>query len=119
MLTFNGAARTLIVWITLFFAWSALVLWHFGPDIVKTLMAHSQLYPYDLATRMTQGDMMPPGVITALLVLVVLTAGCVLSSLTLACWNLVIFACCMPVMAGLWLLRRTGLIRIPAAITPK
>lgn len=119
MLTLSGAARTFIIWLTLFFAWSALVLWQFGPDIVRTLMAHSQLYAYDLATRTMQAGMMPPGIITALLVLLVLTAGCVLSALTLACWNLVIFACCLPVMAGLWLLRRAGLIRTPAPGTLK
>ena len=106
MLTFSGAARTLIVWFTLFFAWSAVVLWQFGPDIVRTLMTHSQLYTYDLATRMMQGDMMPPGVITALLVLLVLTAGGVLSSLTMVCWNLLCFICGLPLMAGVWLQRR-------------
>ncbi|WP_243207493.1 MULTISPECIES: hypothetical protein [unclassified Pantoea] len=86
MLTLSGAARTFIVWLTLFFAWSAIVLWQFGPDIVKTIMSHSQLFAWDLTTRMVQGDMMPPGIITLLLVLLVLTAGCVLSALTLACW---------------------------------
>lgn len=119
MLTFSGAARTLIVWFTLFFAWSAVVLWQFGPDIVRTLMTHSQLYTYDLATRTMQGDMMPPGVITALLVLLVLTAGSVLSALTLACWNLLFFACGLPLMAGHWLLRRTGHNRTPALRTLK
>ncbi|KAA8669035.1 hypothetical protein [Pantoea dispersa] len=119
MLTFNGAARTLIVWTTLFFAWSALVLWQFGPDIVRTLMTHSQLYAYDLATRTMQGNMMPPGVITALLVLLVLTAGGVLSALTLACWNLLFLACGLPLMAGHWLMRRTGHNRTPALRTLK
>ncbi|TQC69981.1 hypothetical protein [Pantoea dispersa] len=119
MLTFNGAARTLIVWTTLFFAWSALVLWQFGPDIVKTIMTESNLFAFDLATRTMQGNMMPPGVITALLVLLVLTAGSVLSALTLACWNLLFFACGLPLMAGHWLQRRTGHNHTPALRTLK
>lgn len=119
MLTLSCAARTFIIWLTLFFAWSAIVLLQFGPDIVKTIMSHSHLFAWDLATRMVQGDMMPPGIITLLLVLLVLTAGCVLSALTLACWNLFIFTCPIPVMAGVWLLRRTGLIRTPASVTLK
>lgn len=106
MLTFTGAARTLIVWFTLFFAWSALVLWQFGPDIVKTIMTESHLFAFDLATRTMQGDMMPPGIITALLVLLVLTAGGVLSALTIVCWNLLCFICGLPLMAGVWLQRR-------------
>ncbi|MCX2202540.1 hypothetical protein LDO48_23405 [Pantoea agglomerans] len=61
MLTLNGAARTFVIWLTLCFAWSAIVLWQFGPDIVKTIMSHSHLYAWDLATRMVQGDIMPPG----------------------------------------------------------
>ncbi|WP_397324825.1 hypothetical protein [Pantoea agglomerans] len=119
MLTLSGAARTFIIWLALFFAWSAVVLWQFGPDIVKNIMSHSHLFARDLAIRTVQGDMMPPGVITLLLVLLVLTASCVLSALTLACWNLLIFTCAIPVMAGVWLLRRTGLIRIPASVTLK
>ena len=119
MLTLNGAARTFVVWLILCFAWSAIVLWQSGPDIVKTIMSYSQLFTWDLATRMVQGDMMPPGVITLLLVLLVMTAGCVLSGLTLACWNLFIFACAIPVMAGIWLLRRAGLIRTPTSVTLK
>ncbi|MGC0796151.1 hypothetical protein WKH63_21615 [Pantoea agglomerans] len=119
MLTLNGAARTFVIWLTLCFAWSAIVLWQFGPDIVKTIMSHSHLFAWDLATRMVQGDMMPPGVITLLLVLLVMTAGCVLSALTLACWNLIIFTCAIPVGASVWLLRRAGLIRPPASVTLK
>ncbi|WP_336749835.1 hypothetical protein [Pantoea vagans] len=119
MLPLNGAARTFVIWLTLCFAWSAIVLWQFGPDIVKTIMSHSQLFAWDLATRMVQGDMMPPGVITLLLFLLVMTAGCVLSALTLVCWNLAIFACWIPVISGFWLLRRTGLIRTPASVTLK
>ena len=117
MLTFTGAARTLIVWFTLFFAWSAVVLWQFGPDIVRTIMTESHLFAFDLASRMVQNDMVPPGIITALLILLVLTAGGVLSSLTMVCWNLLCFTCGLPLMAGVWLLRRTGLIRTPASVT--
>ncbi len=111
MLTFTGAARTLIVWFTLFFAWSAVVLWQFGPDIVKTIMTESHLFAFDLASRMVQNDMVPPGIITALLILLVLTAGGVLSSLTIVFWNLLCFTCGLPLMAGVWLQRRKFLSR--------
>ncbi|NIF03496.1 hypothetical protein F3J38_26195 [Pantoea sp. Acro-805] len=111
MLTFSGAARTLIVWFTLFFAWSAVVLWQFGPDIVKTIMTESHLFAFDLASRMVQSDMVPPGIITALLVLMVLAAGGVLSALTIVCWNLLCFICCLPLMAGVWLQRCKVLTR--------
>ncbi|WP_261643064.1 hypothetical protein [Erwinia mallotivora] len=110
MFTFNGAARTLILWFTLFFTWSACLLWQYGSDIVKVIMSDSHLFAYDLALRMTQNDLMPPGVITALVVLIVLSAGAVLSALTLACWNLFFVVCGIPLMAGYWFLRRTGLI---------
>lgn len=117
MLPLNGAARTFVIWLTLCFAWGAIVLWQFGPDIVKTIMSHSHLFVWDLATRMAQGGMMPSGIITLLLFLLVMTAGCVLSALTLVCWNLFVFTCAIPVMASVWLLRRAGLIRTPASIT--
>ena len=44
MLPLNGAARTFVIWLTLCFAWSAIVLWQFGPDIVQTIMSHSHLF---------------------------------------------------------------------------
>ncbi|MGE9553661.1 hypothetical protein ACQPT2_21290 [Erwinia amylovora] len=119
MLTLNGAARTLILWFTLFFTWSACLLWQYGPDIVKVIMSDSHLFAYDLALRTAQHDLMPPGVITALLVLIVLSAGAVLSALTLACWNLFFLACGIPLMAGYWLFRRTGLINTPSSVTLK
>lgn len=87
MLTFNGAARTLIVWLTLFCVFSAGVLLQYGTLLVKFLMSHSSFYAWDLAMRMTQGDMMPAGVITALLVLIVLAAGSVLATATLTVWR--------------------------------
>jgi len=30
MLTLNGAVRTFVIWLTLCFAWSAIVLWQSG-----------------------------------------------------------------------------------------
>lgn len=47
MLTFNGAARTLIAWLTLFFVFSAYVLLHYGTPLVKFLMTHSSFYAWD------------------------------------------------------------------------
>lgn len=90
MLTFNGAARTLIVWFTLFFVFSTGVLLQYGTLLVKFLMSHSSFYAWDLAMRTTQGDMMPAGVITALLVLSVLAAGSVLATATLYIWHTVL-----------------------------
>lgn len=113
MLTFHGAVRTFILWFTLFFAWSAYLLWQYGPDIVKVIMSESHLFAYDLTLRMTQHDLIPPGIITVLLVLTVAAAGGVLAALTLACWNLLFFACGAPLLAGHWLLRRMRSISPP------
>ncbi len=115
MLTLNGAVRTIILWFSLFFAWSAYLLWQYGPEIVKVIMSDSHLFAYDLGLRMMQHDLMPPGVITVLLVLIVLSAGGVLAALTLACWNLLFFTCGIPLLAGHWLLRRSGFIRTPSS----
>lgn len=43
--------------------------------------------------------------------LLTLTAGAVLSVLTLLCWNIGFFACARTVLAGERLLKRTDLIR--------
>lgn len=110
MLQFNGAPRTLITWFTFFLAWSALVLCQFGQPMIQYIMSHSDFFAYDLAMRSTQNGLTPQGMIPLLMTLMTLTAGAVLSVLTLLSWNLILFACCLPVMAGEWLLRRTGLI---------
>ncbi|MFL6615358.1 hypothetical protein SB912_19130 [Pantoea sp. SIMBA_072] len=89
MLTSNGAARTLIAWFTLFLVYSACVLLHYGTPLVKLLMTQSSFYAWDLAMRTTQGDMMPAGVITALLVLSVLAAGSLLATASLFIWHAV------------------------------
>jgi len=90
MLTLSGAARTLIVWITLFFIFSALVLLQYGMLLVKFLMSHSSFYAWDLAMRTLQGDMMPAGVITMLLMLSILAIGSALATAALYLWNGVI-----------------------------
>lgn len=114
MLQFNGVLRTAVTWFTLFLAWSALILWHFGMQLHQYIMSDSTLFTYELAVRTAQSDMMPQGMIPFLMALLTLTAGAVLSVLTLLSWNLILFSCCLPVMAGEWLLRRTGLIRSEA-----
>ena len=67
-----------------------MALWHCGADIARFIMSDSNLFVYDLAMRTLQGDMMPPGVITALLVLSVLAAGSLLATVTLHIWHTVL-----------------------------
>ncbi|PQK95188.1 hypothetical protein CG435_22165 [Pantoea ananatis] len=116
MLQFKGAVRTAITWFTLFLFWSAFILWRYGMQLHHYIASHSNLFAYELAVRTLQSDMMPQGMSPFLTALLTLTAGAVLSVLTLLGWNLILFACCrcLPVMAGEWLLRRTGLIRAEA-----
>ncbi|MHC3774504.1 hypothetical protein ACYDMD_20085 [Pantoea agglomerans] len=77
MLTFNGAARTLVALLTLFFVFSAYVLLHYGTPLVKFLMMHSSFYAWDLAMR------------TALLVLSALAGGSLMATASLFIWHAV------------------------------
>ncbi|GJL36756.1 hypothetical protein TUM17576_35760 [Enterobacter hormaechei] len=113
MLQINGAVRTFILWFTLFLAWSTYVLWHYGADIVKFIFSNSNLFAFDLAMRSVQSTLMPSGVVTFLVVLLVMTAGAVLSTLTLMCCSLLYGLSSSVLMAGNWLLRRAGLVRTP------
>ncbi|WP_210510685.1 hypothetical protein [Pantoea ananatis] len=111
MLQFKGAVRTAITWFTLFLFWSAFILWRYGMQLHHYIASHSNLFAYELAVRTLQSDMMPQGMIPFLMALLTLTAGAVLSVLTLLCWNIGFFACTRSVLAGERLLKRTGLIR--------
>ncbi|PWK94329.1 hypothetical protein C7431_11166 [Pantoea allii] len=111
MLQFNGAVRTAITWFTLFLSWSAFLLWRYGMQLHQFITSHSNLFTYELAVRTLQSDMMPQGIIPFLMALLTLTAGAVLSVLTLLCWNIGFFACARSVLAGERLMKRTGLIR--------
>lgn len=82
MLLINGAVRTLTAWFTLFFVWSAFVLWFHGIALMKFIMSTSTLFTYDLAIH-PQGNVFQGGVPVLLLTLTVLAAGAVLSSATL------------------------------------
>ncbi|KHE00971.1 hypothetical protein NL54_13110 [Pantoea stewartii] len=111
MLQFNGAPRTLITWFTFFLAWSALVLCQFGQPVIQYIMSHSDFFAYDLAMRSTQNGLTPQGMIPFLMALLTLTAGAVLSVLTLLCWNVLFAVCGIPALAVCWLLKRAGFIR--------
>ncbi|MEJ1268983.1 hypothetical protein WDV93_24880 [Pantoea ananatis] len=78
--------------------------------MIQYIMSHSDFFAYDVAMRSTQAGLTPQGMIPFLMALLTLTAGAVLSVLTLLSWNLIFFACGLPVLTGSWLLRRTGLI---------
>lgn len=111
MLQLSGVVRTAVTWFTLFLAWSALVLCQYGQPMIQFIMTHSDFFTYDLAMRSTQNGLMSEGMIAFLMALLTLTAGAVLSVLTLLCWNIFFAACGLPVLAGCWLLKRTGFIR--------
>lgn len=72
------------------FIFSALVLLQYGMLLVKFLMSHSSFYAWDLAMRTLQGDMMPAGVITMLLMLSILAIGSALATAALYLRNGVI-----------------------------
>lgn len=83
MLQSTGAARTVLSWLTLFFTWSAFLLWQHGGTLMQVIMTQSNLFAYDLARRMAGDGMMPPGVITVLVILLVLAGGSLLASASL------------------------------------
>lgn len=82
MLQINGAVRTLIAWFTLFFVWSAYVLWFHGINLMKFTMSSSSLFAYDLSLNTAQ-NLPQSGVLVIVLTLLVLAAGAVLASTTL------------------------------------
>lgn len=82
MLLINGAVRTLIAWFTLFFVWSAFVLWFHGITLMKFIMSTSSFFTYDLAIH-TADNLPQSGVPVLLLTLTVLAAGAILASVTL------------------------------------
>lgn len=82
MLQINGAVRTLIAWFTLFFLWSAFVLWFHGITLMKFIMSTSSLFTYERAIH-TAGNLFEGGTPILLLTLTVLAAGAVLASTTL------------------------------------
>ncbi|AYP25792.1 hypothetical protein [Pantoea agglomerans] len=81
MLTFNGACL-----VYPFFRPQRV---YYGTLLVKFLMTQSSFCAWDLAMRTTQGDMMPAGGVTALLVLSVLAAGSLLATASLFIWHAV------------------------------
>jgi len=82
MLQINGAVRTQIAWFTLFFIWSAYVLWFHGIALMKFIMSTSSLFIYDLSLH-TPGNLFQSGVPVLQLTLIVLAAGAALASATL------------------------------------
>ena len=88
MLQNHGAVRTLIAWFTLFFAWSASVLWFHGVLLMKFIMSNSSLFTYDLALRST-GTLLADGIPLMLLTFLVLAAGAALSTGSLVAVSLI------------------------------
>lgn len=81
------SARGLMAWFTLFFIWSAFVLWYHGVALLQFIMHDSNLYAFSLALRQTRSDMLP----VVLLMMLVLAVGAFLSSVTVAMINAVAF----------------------------
>lgn len=114
MLQLHGAVRTLIVWFTLLLTWSAYVMWCYGTDILKYILSESGLFAFYNALSTATPALMPPGLITVLLLLMVLAIGGMLSTLTLVGWSLFVNACSVPFMAMQWLRGRSGHARASA-----
>lgn len=53
------SARGLMAWFTLFFIWSAFVLWYHGVALLQFIMHDSNFYAFSLALRQTRSDMLP------------------------------------------------------------
>ena len=78
------SVRDLIAWFTLFFLWSAFVLWSHGVALLQLIMQESHLYAFSLALRHSDSEMLPDALPVVLLVMLVLAIGACLSSVTVA-----------------------------------
>lgn len=107
MLQLHGAVRTLIVWFTLLLTWSAYVMWCYGTPVLKYILSESGLFAFYNALSTVTTGLMPPGLITVLLLLIVLAIGGVLSTLTLVAWSLFVDACAVSLRVVQWLRERT------------
>ena len=85
------SARDLMAWFTLFFVWSAFVLWHHGVAPLQLIMHDSNLYAFSLALRQASSDMLSDALPVILLVMLVLAVGAFLSSLTVSMIKAVAF----------------------------
>lgn len=85
------STRGLMAWFTLFFIWSAFVLWYHGVALLQLIMHDSNLYAFSLALRQTRSDMLPDALPVVLLMMLVLAVGAFLSSATVAMINAVAF----------------------------
>jgi len=91
LLMLYKSARGLMAWFTLFFIWSAFVLWYHGVGLLQFIMHDSNLYSFSLALRQTRSDMLPDALPVVLLIMLVLAVGAFLSSVTVAMINAVAF----------------------------
>lgn len=86
-----NSARDLMAWFTLFFIWSAFVLWYQGVSLLQFITHDSYLYAYLLALHPDSNTMLPDVLPLVLLVMLVLAVGAFLSSVTVAMINAVAF----------------------------
>lgn len=85
------SALGLMAWFTLFFIWSAFVLWFHGVALVQLIMHDSNLYAFSLALHQTSSDMLPDALPVILMMMLALAVGAFLSSVTVAMLNAVAF----------------------------
>ncbi|MFD3227330.1 hypothetical protein, partial [Rahnella aceris] len=85
------SARGLMAWFTLFFIWSAFVLWYHGVALLQLIMHDSNLYAFSMALRLIGSDIRPDALPVVLLMMLVLAVGAFLSSVTVAMINAVAF----------------------------
>lgn len=85
------SARGLMAWFTLFFIWSAFVLWYHGVALLQFIMHDSYLYAYSLALHPNSNTLLPDALPVVLLIMLVLAAGAFLSSVTVAAIQAVSF----------------------------
>jgi hypothetical protein len=85
------SARGLMAWFTLFFIWSAFVLWYHGVALLQLIMHDSNLYAFSMALRPIGSDIRPDALPVVLLMMLVLAVGAFLSSVTVAMINAVAF----------------------------
>lgn len=87
----HKSAHGLMAWFTLFFIWSAFVLWYHGVTLLQFIMHDSNFYAFSLALQQTRSDMLLDALPVVLLMMLVLAVGAFLSSVTVAMINAVAF----------------------------
>ncbi|MFU2319305.1 hypothetical protein [Rahnella sp. PCH160] len=81
----------MMTWFTLFFIWSAFILWYHGVSLLQFIIHDSYLYTYSLALHPDSNTLLPDALPVVLLVMLVLAVGAFLSSVTVGAIHAVSF----------------------------